>query len=244
MALVAKFLGKRISIKSFSLDGAKVDKEGKKLLSHALMKNRSITDLTLRDNNLKLPLVQKSSLESMDRLTFLDLSFNSFPSQVRQARTCAHLVAPPHYFSSRDLPHQGASVMAEFLKTNTTLVELVLSNNRMTTSSAKKLFPALQENSSLQHLDLSHNWFNDSTAPVIIDALRGNSSLYTLDLSGNKSMKVSHGGRYLGWDSENECFKRSPVEDGSRMLIIKGALFNTSSLQASIPVWPALQKFA
>ena len=123
--------------------------------------------------------------------------------------------------------------MAEFLKSNTTLVELVLSNTRMTTSSAKKLLPALQENSHLQHLDLSHNWLNDSTAPVVIDVLRANSSLYTLDLSGNKSMKVTTGGRYLGWDSENRCSKRSPVVDGSRMQIIKGALFDTSSLQVS-----------
>ena len=85
LALIAKFLGKKISIKSFSLDGAKVDKEGKKLLSHALRKNRSITDLTLRNNSLKLPFMQKNCLESMDhKLTFLDLSFNSFPSQVRQ----------------------------------------------------------------------------------------------------------------------------------------------------------------
>mmetsp|Transcript_30684 Transcript_30684/g.73029 ORF Transcript_30684/g.73029 Transcript_30684/m.73029 type:complete len:342 (+) Transcript_30684:425-1450(+) len=208
VALVAKFLGKRISIKTFSLDGAKVDKEGKKLLSHALRKNRSITDLTLHNNSLKLPFMQKNSLESMDRLTFLDLSFNSFPSQ-------------------------GASIMAELLKTNTTLIELVLSNNRMTTASAKKILPALKDNSSLQHLDLSNNWFNDdSTSPIIIDVLRGNSSLFTLDLSGNKSMKANHGGRYLGWDFENRCSKRSPVVDGSRMLIIKGALFDTSSLQA------------
>lgn len=207
VALVAKFLGKRISIKTFSLDGAKVDKEGKKLLSHALRKNRSITDLTLHNNSLKLPFMQKNSLESMDRLTFLDLSFNSFPSQ-------------------------GASIMAELLKTNTTLIELVLSNNRMTTASAKKILPALKDNSSLQHLDLSNNWFNDdSTAPIVIDALRGNSSLFTLDLSGNKSMKVQHRGRYR-WDSENGCYKRSPVVNGSRMLIIKGALFDTSSLEA------------
>eukprot|EP00984_Skeletonema_dohrnii_P028468 scaffold18466_cov87-Skeletonema_dohrnii-CCMP3373.AAC.6 len=55
VALVAKFIGKKNSLTSFSLTGAALDDESKKLLSDALVKNKTIESLCLHSNKLQLP---------------------------------------------------------------------------------------------------------------------------------------------------------------------------------------------
>lgn len=60
VAIFAKFIGKKNSLTSFSLTGASVDKDNKKLLTDALIKNKSIKKLCLHSNQLQLPGIRRS----------------------------------------------------------------------------------------------------------------------------------------------------------------------------------------
>ena len=133
IALISKFLGKKISISKFYLTDVSLNKEGKKLVTNALKKNKSITELSICSCGLELPaIIDKNDVRSLHRLTSLDLSQNR-------------------------LPANGAKMLADFLSANSSLITLNLSRNRMRTKSANVVIPALKENSTLQHLDLSCN---------------------------------------------------------------------------------------
>ncbi|KAK1732513.1 leucine-rich repeat protein [Skeletonema marinoi] len=166
VALVAKFIGKKHSLTSFSLTGAAIDNDNKQLLSDALVKNKTIESLCLHSNKLQLPGIirnTKKITKSLSRLTRLDLSHNS-------------------------LPLTGAKMMASFLESaKCKLITLVMSNNHLTTKGANVLLPTLKKNTTLQELDLSRNWLTDQCVPAVVDMLRNNSTLLTFDLTGNKS---------------------------------------------------------
>ena len=122
---------------------ASIDKESQKLLAHALKKNKSLSELALRSNGLKLPaILDKNDLGSLSRLTSLDLSHNSFPKA-------------------------GAGILAEFLRTNSTLASLALSKCRMGTKSAQVFLPVLKGNNTLLTLDLSRNSLSECQCVVI-----------------------------------------------------------------------------
>lgn len=168
---IANFLGKKHILTSFSLVGAPVDKDNKRLLSEALVQNKTIEKLRLHSNQLQLPAVirgTKKVMKALSRLTHLDMSNNRSPVQ-------------------------GAKVMSKFLEEpDCKLVSLIMSNNHLTTKGANELIPTLKKNTSLQHLDLSSNWLNDQCAPAVIDMLLNNSTLLSLNLSKNKSLKASY----------------------------------------------------
>lgn len=170
VAVVAKFIGKKNSLKSFSLMGAAVDKNNKKLLSEALVKNKTLEKFCLRSNNLQLPAVIRNTKKinkSLSRLIFLDLSYNS-------------------------LSIAGVTTMAKFLEErDCKLASLILSNNHLTTKGGTILLPAIKQIKSLKHLDLSNNWLNDSIAPIVVDMLKNNCTLVKFDLTGNKLLKSS-----------------------------------------------------
>ena len=59
-----------------------MDKENKKLLENALVKNKGIEKLCFRSNSLQLPGIlhgTNKTAKSLSRLTHLDLSFNLLP---------------------------------------------------------------------------------------------------------------------------------------------------------------------
>ena len=208
VAMVAKFIGKKNSVTSFSLTGAVVDKENKTLLSDALAKNKTIESLCMHSNQMQLPGIirnTKKMSKSLSRLTRLDLSYNK-------------------------LPLSGAKQMAHFIESDECkLFSLVLTNNHLTSKGCNELVPSVKKNTTLQHLDLSNNWLTDQVAPVIVDMLQNNSTLLKFDLRGNKSLKtVERQGRYRWWSTRETI----PHVDGGRAKIVKRALFDTTSLDS------------
>ncbi|KAL9178656.1 hypothetical protein ACHAXT_001994 [Thalassiosira profunda] len=210
VASIAKFVGKKNALTFFSLAGARLDKENKKTLEASFAKNKTIESLCLSSNGLALPGIfhnTKKSIKSMSKLTYLDLSFNS-------------------------LPVQGAKALAKILEhADCSLETLILSNNHLTTKGANHILPALKENESLEELDLSGNWLNDAVAPAVVDLLQNNSTLLSLDLQGNKSLKnnAKEQRRWRGHGQGYETIR--PAEDRGKAEIVKGALFDTTSLQ-------------
>lgn len=205
---IAKLLGKKNSLTNFSLVGASVDKDNKILLSESLAKNKTLRKLRLHSNKLQLPAIIRSTKRSTSRLTHLDLSYNS-------------------------LQVAGVKAIAKFLGKDSSLVSLVLTNNHLTAKGVAHLLPVLKENNTLQHLDLRSNWLNDSIAPLVIDVLGSNITLTSLDLSGNKSLTAvrEERTRYSWWGNRSWTI---PRREGGRFTIVKGALFNTTSINAIV----------
>ncbi len=208
--MVANFIGRKNSLTSFSLTGAVINNDNKKLFTEALgKKNSKIEKFCLRSNKLQLPGIirnTKKITKGLSRLTHLDLSHNS-------------------------LPVAGAKVMAKFLEADCNLVSLIMSNNHLTTKGANVLLPVLKGNTSLKHLDLSCNWLNDDVAPSVVDLLGNNSALVNFDLSGNKSLKTvrEEKHRYPWYSGRSWTI---PRREGGRFAIVKGALFDTTSFES------------
>lgn len=78
---------------------------------------------------------------------------------------------------------------------------------------------------------ISGNWLNDAVAPAVVDLLQNNSTLLSLDLQGNKSLKnnAKERRRWRGHGQGYETIR--PAEDRGKAEIVKGALFDTTSLQ-------------
>ena len=218
VAAVAKFLAKKHSLTSFSLVGAAVDNDNKKLLSEALMQNKTIEKLCLHSNQLQLPAVirgTKKAMKALSRLTHLDLSFNK-------------------------LSLSGAKSMAKFLAgEDSKLISLVMMKNNLTSKGANVLLSSVKKNTTLQHLDLSRNWITNKSVPAVIDLLKNNSTLVTLNLSGNKGLKTVEKRAVRRWGFVDGRYQRDesrshPQVDGGRTKIVKDALFDTFSLESII----------
>ncbi|KAF9176569.1 hypothetical protein BGZ50_000303 [Haplosporangium sp. Z 11] len=76
-------------------------------------------------------------------------------------------------------------ILAETLKTNTTLTTLDLGNNSIKDSGAVVLSEALKTNLTLTILDLGINSIGNNGAVALSEALKTNSTLTTLNLEGN-----------------------------------------------------------
>ena len=76
-------------------------------------------------------------------------------------------------------------VLAEALKTNTTLTELYLLDNNLGAEGVLALATALQTNTTLTKLDLSRNYLDAEGVLALAAALQTNTTLTKLDLSHN-----------------------------------------------------------
>ena len=77
-------------------------------------------------------------------------------------------------------------IISNSLKMNSTLSELILSNNKITDKEAEELSEAIEVNEALQHLDISHNTITDHGVSAISDCLINNTVLHKLNLSKNQ----------------------------------------------------------
>ena len=81
---------------------------------------------------------------------------------------------------------QYIEMISDCLKSNNTLTELSLSNNKITSKGALKLAEAIKVNTKLQTFDISYNHLHDGNGILLIsDSLKVNKTLCELNLSGN-----------------------------------------------------------
>ncbi|KAG9487306.1 hypothetical protein GDO78_007260 [Eleutherodactylus coqui] len=83
------------------------------------------------------------------------------------------------------LEGEGAAAIADMLKENCYISELHLCDNRLALSGAKALFLMLLENITLQKVKLSGNEFDDQAAPYVSEVLMNNQKVESMDLSHN-----------------------------------------------------------
>ena len=103
---------------------------------------------------------------------------DSPPSLIGDAEN--HLKIDLYYIYIGDY---GATVIAEALKINSTLEELMLANNQIGDDGATAIAEALKINKALHQLDLCNNDIYVEGATAIADALRINATLRSLSLS-------------------------------------------------------------
>ena len=129
---IARFLGKKICVTTFSLTDVKISEEDGRLLTHSLRKNLSLESFNLNfTRGIGLPAVVDEHGQTF-HLTSLNLSNNR-------------------------LPGTGAGVMAKFISSNTTVKKLLLAGTSLRNASVKILLPAVVHNKTLQYLDLAYN---------------------------------------------------------------------------------------
>ena len=87
VAAVANFIGKMSSVTSFSLTGASVDKENKKLLSEALVKNKTIEMLSFQNNKLALPGIIQTTKKGKSLKVLIVLSLRSYTHNTSFSRS-------------------------------------------------------------------------------------------------------------------------------------------------------------
>jgi len=95
--------------------------------------------------------------------------------------------------SSKGLTDHDATVVAEILKSNTSVTRVLLGNNkRIGDEGVKALAEALKVNATVKELVLSHCRIGDDGAAALAEALRSNTSLKYLQVDGigNKRKKV------------------------------------------------------
>merc|ERR1712190_2001 len=97
----------------------------------------------------------------------------------------------------------------EFLKTNTTLLQLNLNENNLGSPGAICIAKGMMENKTLKALDLSLNYIDDEGGQVIKEMLEKNTTLEQLGMSGNEikdydlrydvRQRAPKSGRYALW---------------------------------------------
>ena len=101
------------------------------------------------------------------------------------ARTFGSLLCLRSVVVDKILSHDQVAVLAEALKTNTTLTCLYLSDNKVYDAEVAALGKALKTNTTLTELDLSANYLSAAGAAALAEALKTNTTLTKLNLSDN-----------------------------------------------------------
>ena len=177
LGIITNTLQKKNAVTEFSMEGLGIgDGESAvakaKLLKQCLEKNTTLEQLCLGSNNLgtggRVLSTIMSGMKINASLTHVDLSDNDI----------------------RRVP--SMKLIAKYLSSNPSLIELNLSNNGVPSKPASLLIESLKKNTTLQHLSLRRNSISDKSTPAFIDALQNNTTLLTLDLQLN-NLKVKTG---------------------------------------------------
>lgn len=207
----------------------KMGPEGLKGLATALRVNSSLLTLMLDHNRLPPSSIQNLGNVLQDpshqNLTVLDLSHN-------------HLGV------------EGAKVLAQMLKKNTSLTYLYVGYNNLESQGLKALSPALEINFSLTHLCLESNNIGKNGAHALGQALAKNQSLRHINLESNvigkkgaqalaKALEVNQFLRYLNLnhcgiqdDSADTLFKALEVNHALIHLAMRQNRLRTLPLES------------
>ena len=184
LALVTDFLVKKNAVTEFSLGGGCIGKgwesrkANAKALKQCLEKNTTLEQLCLSSNllgiggNDRILSTVMSGIKGSISLVHVDLSGNEIGRV------------------------SSMKLIAKYLATNSSLIDLNLNNNGIKANSSNILMKALKKNNNLEHLSLARNSITDKGVPAITDVLRSNNTLLTVNVQWNK-LKIENGRQEL-----------------------------------------------
>ena len=161
---IAESLKQNDSLREINLSDCDISVKGGEAIGDALMVNRSLQVLDLRDNPISAGVVHIA--ESLKRIRSL-LKIN---------------------LCNCGLTEKGAESLAISLKENNSLQTLILRGNYLSDGGAAHIADGLRHNNCLKKLDISYCGIRDSGTKSLASALEVNSSLEELDLSENPSV--------------------------------------------------------
>lgn len=213
-------------------DGGSINDEAAEILADALKKNSKLARLSMRNasaisiRGITLLVEALETKKTLSHFSYVDEAWYSLRSY-----TTYNKVAPLFVtafatllkknkggvttldFSKNDLSSEDIQVLADALKTNTTLINLSLNDNLIREEGVKTLAAALEQNSTLKQLNLSK-----CRANTIVETLKKNHILTHLDLS------------YTGIDVQN-LSTVLPCNEGLTELNLSGNEINGSTLK-------------
>ena len=174
-------------LKAFDLDNNNMTSEVAEDLAEAIKSNPCLEQLELANNDLKSSAdVVLQALQGVTKLKKLNLGNNNMTSEI--AEDLAEVIKSNScleqlLLANNDLK-SSAVVVLQALRKNSKLKILCLHNNQMTGQVAKDLALVIRSNPCLEQLGLADNDLNLS-AVVVLQALQGVTKLEVLNLENN-----------------------------------------------------------
>ena len=183
---IAESLKCNHSLLEIDLGNCGISEKGGKAIGNALMVNRYLQVLDLRDNPISAGVVHiAESLKHNHSLLAINLSNCGISEKGSKAIGDALMVNRSlQVLDLHDNPISAGVVhIAESLKRNCSLLKINLGLCSITEKGAESLAISLKENNSLQTLNLRGNYLSDRGGAHIADGLRHNNRLKRLDIS-------------------------------------------------------------
>jgi len=146
-----------------------------------IKKNRKHSRKNVRKNKRSRKNVGKYSRKNVMRGGVLSAELTDIIRQLKSNDP----VLTTLIFSRKNIGDEGATAIAEALKTNTTLTELDIRLNGIDDEGATAIAEALKTNTTLTILNISYNNIGDAGAQAIAKALKVNKTLTIIDIFGN-----------------------------------------------------------
>jgi hypothetical protein len=208
----------------------------KSLLSNAdLLKNINASmknDNTYRNPKLEQEIAKYELrafvLLSKEQLTDRDMTI--VVPQLIIRKQCTAL-----WLQQNEITANGAAIIADGLRDNTTLETLELSGNRLSDKGIHHLANLLKKNRTLTRLDLSFNEIGDRGVRQIATALaHNNTTLIQLNLSWNKSIGDSSVKSFAEMIEHHHAFEIIDISNCSLSTADKGKLRDLAKLKKNL----------
>ena len=188
-------LASNTHVEQVNMDGCEMDDTLVSVLSLALVENKNITSISLRDNNITSEGCEYllGTLESNLTITHLDLDGNQIDDQLLD-EIDQLLSERQNSYADEEIP---LDEILERVQTNDpTLTEVLLDNRQLGTSNETELlFDYLAQNTVVRKISLINNDIEDTLVASLSLALTDNTTIEEVILSDNQI--TSEGCEYL-----------------------------------------------
>jgi hypothetical protein len=186
--------GKLMGLEIHWIKGAmsEMDYKAAKALASAIQNNSTINSLKITqsdiDNKTAEFIAEAIKSNTKNKITELSLSENNITAE--GAKVLFETLKFNTTITSLSLKHSdlgdgGANAFADVLETNTTIASVDLSENNITAVGAQALAKMLKINKTIDSLYISDNNIGDEGAKVLAEALKINPTLTLLNISHN-----------------------------------------------------------
>jgi len=190
MPFLSEVFSMNTTIKGLNLSHNLICDEGAECLFKALEGHSTLTELNLSYNRMTDDLFTLFSTKIGISLREIQLSDNAFTDEgvcnLAKALSQSKTLAKLYLSNCRDVGDRSATVFAEALLQNTSLLLLELSHNRIGDTGAQAFADLLRNNKTLVTLGLGSNHISDLGGVALAEGLRLNSTLATIDLHHNR----------------------------------------------------------
>ena len=205
------------------------------LLGEGLRVNQSLTRVTLRGCEFENTSINKLAQSLVpSNIMDLDVSKCDFKLKFKDLQPILHRLKKLN-IASNDITSATFQVLVEFMKTNTYLTSLNISDNvRTSRGEMKRLFEVLTTNNSLIELDVSSNSMDKEDREALTGLLLDNTTLKTLHMQYTQfNQHDAQGFNALKHNTSLTCLNVSHSAFGDNTLneLIDALTLNTSLKQ-------------